>query len=334
MARLRSVDDRGWSRCPEVPRDHPPPATATRHWWGQQVLALLDDAGAAAARQVQRGQALVRRGAVEDLTLTAGTIRGRVSEDRASPYQVEIGWPEAGEAAWSRAVPELAASLRPTASLLDGHLSTALVDSLAAAGIEVVPAFEELTPSCTCRERESWCRHAVAVHTLASVQIDRSPTLLLTLRGRSREALLRALRRTDTSAAAAAEELDPSAGLTGARADLDAITLHPTPVHDPAGLLRQLGPAPGVEDVEVLEVLIERAAATAWRLAAGDGAAAADEEALLAELRAQRVATAASLATALGRDPEPVRAALEQLYTQGTVLRTGSGERTRYRAAD
>jgi len=83
----------------------------------------------------------------------------------------------------------------------------------------------------------------------------------------------------------------------------------------------------------VLEVLVERASATAWRLAAGDGAEAADEEALLAELRAQRVATVDSLAAALGRDAALVRGVLDQLYAQGTVLRTGSGERTRYRAS-
>ena len=306
-------------------------ATSVRHWWGEQVLALLDEAGPSAARQVQRGQALARRGAVEDLTLEPGAVRGRVTEDRASPYQVVIGWPEAGDAGWARAIPELAVSLRPTASLLEGQLSSALVGSLATAGIQVIPAFDELSPRCTCRERETWCRHAVAVHTLASVQIDRSPSLLLTLRGRTREALLGALRRTDASPESQARELDPTRGLTGARGDLDAISLHPAPVQDPAGLLRQLGPPPGVDDVEMFEVLIERASAMAWRLAAGDGAEAADEEALLAELRAQRVATVASLAAALGRDEEPVAAALEELYTQGTVLRTGSGERTRYR---
>jgi predicted ArsR family transcriptional regulator len=88
-----------------------------------------------------------------------------------------------------------------------------------------------------------------------------------------------------------------------------------------------------VVDDRALAAIIERAAAGAWRLAAGDGAAAADEELLLTELRAQRVATATALATALGRDAATVRAQLDELYEQGAVLRTGSGERTRYRAA-
>jgi hypothetical protein len=77
---------------------------------------------------------------------------------------------------------------------------------------------------------------------------------------------------------------------------------------------------------------IERAAAGAWRLAAGEGAAAADEELLLAELRGQRVGTAASLADALGRDADEIRAELDRLFEEGTVMRTGSGDRARYRA--
>jgi uncharacterized Zn finger protein len=304
-----------------------------RHWWGEQLMAVLDDAGPAAARQVQRGQALARRGAVEALSIDAGRIRGEVVEDRVSPYRVEIGWPVADDARWARAVPELAASLRPTASLLDGQLAPSLVASLAAAGVALVPSFAELSPRCTCGERLAWCRHTAAVHTLASVQIDRAPTLLLTLRGRSRESLLAALRRSDATASTPARVLDPTVGLTQARGDLDTIVLHPAEGDDPAALLRQLGPPPGVDDPEPIAALIERAAATAWRLAAGEGAEAADEEALLAELRAQRVATAASLAAALGRDAAVVSEVLESLFSRGEVLRTGTGERTRYRAA-
>jgi len=306
--------------------------TAVRHWWGEQVLGLLDEAGATAARQVQRGQALARRGAVEGLELGPGRVRGEVAEDRASPYRVEIAWPISDDATWARAVPELAASLRPTASLLEGQLSPALVSSLASAGVVLVPSVAELTPSCTCGQQLGWCRHAAAVHTLAGVQIDRDPTLLLTLRGRTREALLAALRRSDTTASTPARILDPTVGLTESQGDLDAIRLQPSEVDDPAALLRQLGLPPGVEDPEPLAALVERAAATAWRLAAGEGAEAADEEALLAELRAQRVATVASLATALGREESVVSDVLESLFARGEVLRTGAGDRTRYRA--
>ena len=77
-----------------------------------------------------------------------------------------------------------------------------------------------------------------------------------------------------------------------ARGDLEGIDVHPVPVPDVSTVFERLGPPPGFEDSEVLERLMSEAAALAWRLAAGEGSEAADDEALLAELRAQGVATA------------------------------------------
>ena len=150
-----------------------------------------------------------------------------------------------------------------------------------------------------------------------------------------RAELLRALReqRGVSEPEPGAGTLDLTAGLTAGRGDLEAIALHPAPVDDPAGPFRHLGPPPGVDDEEALIALVERAAGAAWRLAAGDGADAADEELLLAERRAQRVATPGSLAEALGRDADELRAELDRLFEAGQVMRTGSGDRTRYRAA-
>jgi uncharacterized Zn finger protein len=307
--------------------------TEVRRWWGERVLSLLDDAGAGAARRVQRGQALARRGAVDDLVFAPGEVRAGVTEDRGRPNAVTIRWTVPSDEAWAGAERALAQELRFIAALLEGELTAALVETLESAGVALLPSLDELTFTCTCPERAALCRHVAAVHTLTSVQIDRDPTLLLTLRGRDREELLSALRRGDGVDEEAAAALDLSEGFTAARGDLDTIVLHPAPVEDPAALLRQLGPPPGVEDEEPLAALIDRAAAAAWRLAAGDGAAAADEELLLAELRAHRVVTAAALAEALGRDEEAVRAELDRLFETGAVLRTGSGERTRYRAA-
>lgn len=303
-------------------------SVASRHGWGDRLRALLDETGASAARAVQRGRALARRGAVEDVVLAAGSVSGRVLEDRAAPTEVEIGWPASDDTAWQRAAGELGQRLRPIAALLESELTDGLADDLAAAGIALLPTAAELTPRCTCEVRGPWCRHAAALHTVAATRIDRDPMLLLELRGRTRDQLLAALRGTGPSAPPATEPATrPEVG------DLDAIPIHPSPVRHPAHLLRQLGPPPGVDDPEPLDALLTRAAATAWQLAAGEGAEVADEAALLTELRSQRVATVASLAAVLGWDPETVAGGLEALFARGEVLRTGSGERTRYRAS-
>ena len=76
-----------------------------------------------------------------------------------------------------------------------------------------------------------------------------------------------------------------------------------------------------------------RAADTAWKIAAGDGAEAADTELLLTELRAQRVSTPPQLADALGWDVDVVAEALEALYHEDAVMRMGDGLDAKYRAA-
>lgn len=313
-----------------TPDDGHVAASAT--WWADRWQAVLDAAGPANARRVQRGQAVARRGGVEDLDIAPGQITGRVPEDRVSPYRVELSWPVPDEEAWTAAVTALAGEVRSTAALLDGQLPEDADDVLADVGVPLVPEPDDLRRSCTCTERTTWCRHVAAVHTAAGLAFARDPFLLLLLRGRTRDELLRALRTDRGDAPRPGADLDLSQGLFGARADIDAVALAPHPVDDPGALLLQLGDPPGVDDPWPVVALIERAAATAWRLAAGEGGEAADEELLLAELRAHRVGTAELLATALGRDADQVRAQLDALFEAGTVMRTGSGDRTRYRA--
>jgi uncharacterized Zn finger protein len=305
-----------------------------RHWWGRAWSAVTDGAGPAGARAVQRGQALSRRGAVEDLRVDAGVVTAEVVEDRGDVRSVTLSCPVASQEVWDRAVDLLADELRFTAALIDGELPQGLDDVLEEVGLRLVPDWSELQVACSCDERPPLCLHAAAVHASAGVAIDRDPFLLVRLRGWGRTELLRALReRRGLGDPEAATTVDLSVGLTAARGDLDAIALHPAPVEDPAGPLRHLGPPPGVEDERPLVALVELAASAAWRLAAGDGSAAADEELLLAELRAQRVASPASLASALGREAAAVREELDRLFAGGLVMRTGSGERARYRAA-
>ncbi|MFA9445934.1 hypothetical protein [Egicoccus sp. AB-alg6-2] len=304
-----------------------------RRWWGQRWLEVLDATGAANARRVQRGQGLARRGAVTDVRVEPGVVSGTVREDRSAPCQVTIHWPPPAEAAWVRATGVLAAELRFTAALLDGELPQGVADVLADAGVRVLPRPEDLRFRCSCDEGHQLCRHAAGVYTVAGAAIDRDPFVLLRLRGRDHDRLLRDLRaQRGGGAALVTDELDLGRGLYAAGGDLDAIALHPTPVEDPSALFQRLGPPPGVDDLDPYVATIERAAAGAWRLAAGEGSEAADEQVLLAELRAQRVGTVASLASALGRDEDQVREHLDRLFDAGTVLRTGTGERARYRA--
>lgn len=307
-----------------------------RPWWSRRWLAALDALGPAHARQVQRGQAVARRGAVEHIRIERGRVRGQVVDDQPRALGVELRWPAPSEAAWEAAETALADEVRFVAALLEGELPEEAGDLLDEAGVGLVPDITEVELRCPCRVRQRPCRHGIALWVATASLLDRDVFALLRLRGRDEPQLLDALRtrRGIATRGPVGAGLDLARGLVRAGGDLEQIELHPAPVEDPAALFRQLGEPPGVEDTRQLEELVGRAASTAWRLAAGEGSEMADEELLLAELRAQRVATPGSLAQALGRDADELREELDRLFEDGGVMRTGSGDRARYRASD
>ncbi|MBW3620615.1 MAG: SWIM zinc finger family protein [Actinobacteria bacterium] len=301
---------------------------------------MLEATGAAFAQRLDRGRYFARKGVVHDLVIEPGHVGARVRDSRTHPYRVEVTVPTFADGEWTRVVESLAGELRFTARLLDGELPEDIDEALAPAGLELFPRADELDATCTCGETRMPCRHLAAVHYSFAEELDRDPFLLLQLRGRDRGSILaglRAARSGGEGRPAARPGVLPLADLEGgslvhARGDLDEVTVHPERVEDPAVLFDRLGHPPGVKDTAPYERMIARAADFAWRLAAGEGSDAADDELLVAELRAQRMSTAASVAEALGWPEERTREALDRLFEAGTVMRTGSGERTRYRA--
>lgn len=292
---------------------------------GDRWMKAAAGSSAAARQRLERGRAGAGR-LIDVMQVSPGSVTLRVPDGRGRSHDVVLDVPVLDDAAWDEVVARTAREVRHTAALLSGHLPAVLLeDDL------LFP--DELSAQCTCSETRP-CRHEAATHHAIATSIDRDPPRLLRLRGRSVDDLLDALRsargrRRTTDDGDGVDLSDP----LDARGDLEGIDVHPVPVPDVSTVFERLGPPPGFEDSEVLERLMTEAAALAWRLAAGEGSEAADDEALLAELRAQGVATAGSIGSSLGLDAEVAQEALDRLYSAGTVLRMGEGETARYRAA-
>lgn len=316
-----------------------PTDDAGHAWWSQRWLGMLERTGAAYRQRLERGRYFARKGVVQDLVVEPGRIAARVRDSRTHPYRVEIDVPTFDDEQWRGAIGALSGELRFTARLIQGELPEDVDEVLAGSGVQLFPQHDEVAGSCTCPEQRMPCKHLAAVHYRFADELDEDPFLLIQLRGRDRDTVLAGLRAersggASTEARPGVVTLDQLAGvpLTTARGDLDAVTVHPERVEDPAVLFDRLGDPPGVSDTAPYERLIQRAADFAWRLAAGEGSDAADDELLVAELRAQRMGTAASVAEALGWAEERTREALDRLFEAGTVMRTGSGDKTKYRA--
>lgn len=308
-------------------------------WWSRRWLETLEGTGVAFAQRLERGRYFARKGVVDDLVIEPGRVTARVRDSRSHPYRVELTVPTFTGSQWDRAIEGLAGELRFTARLIDGELPEDVDDALAAADVALFPRPDEIAAHCTCDESRMPCKHLAALHYRFAQELDRDPFLLIQLRGRDRDTVLAGLRAArsggrTTEARPGVLTLDQLAGasLGTARGDLASVAVHPERVEDPAVLFERLGDPPGVSDTVPYEQMIARAADFAWRLAAGEGSDAADDELLVAELRAQRMGTAGSVAEALGWSESRTREALDRLFEAGAVMRTGTGDRTKYRA--
>lgn len=286
--------------------------------WRERVVAGDADR----RRWLRRG----RSGAghhVDALRLEAGTARLRVPGTRGRPPEVVVTVPVLTGRGWERVIAAAGRNLRSTADLLAGRLPEDLADPSLLVPDEI---------SATCSADAGRCRHVAVAHNVIAEAIERDPFRLLQLRGHRRQGLLEALRRERGVVAPDEHEPVDLARPWEARGELQ-LRVHPRPPEDATAMLDRLGPPPEVTDPTPLEEAITAAATMAWRLAAGEGGDVADDEVVLAELRAQQVTSAERLADALGMDPQECEQQLDRLYEDGAVLRMGSGPGARYRAA-
>lgn len=309
-------------------------------WWGSHWVDALEEAGESWAERLPRGDEDVRRGRVGNLTVERGRVAANVRGESSRGNSVEIRIRPFDDDTWDAIVEELAQELRFTARLVAGELPRDVEQVVEAAGVSLFPGTDGMDATCDCDDDVVPCRHVAAVHFAFAGELDRDPFLLLRVRGRDRGSLLAALRAHRSGSTAAEQEqreteLDPIGpeGFYEADQDLEAIVLHPAKTDEPGALIDRLGPPPGVKDPDPLVTLIERAVETGWKVAAGEGAAVADDETLLAELRARGVASAEDVADGLGWPADRTREALDRLWDEGDVLRTGSGDGARYRAS-
>lgn len=312
-----------------------PPIAIGLPWWSQAVLDLLPPKTSLGS--LERGRSLARDGMVGELHLEPGRVAANVGALKRSGMAA-LSLPAFDAAERERALDVMAASVRHLAALADSALDPRLLDDLDRAELPLLPNWDQAIWEDEVADQPPGM-HAVALAHAMAGAVGQDPFLLLELRGFGRaDDIVRAIRRRR----AGDQALDDDAGLGAAvvaRTDafwvgtsLNDITVHPKPLGHGALLVDRLGMPPRVDDADRLDQLVQRSAETAWKLAAGAGAGAADDEVLLAELRAARMATAASLAETLGWVPADMAAALDRLFGEGKVLRTGTDDSARYRA--
>ncbi|WP_323791106.1 SWIM zinc finger family protein [Nocardioides sp.] len=184
---------------------HPPlaarrGAARATTWWGKAWVRAVEES-AYADDELRAARALARQGAVGGISLGRGRLVAAVADSRGL-WSVAVALPTVDSEAGEALVEVVAAEAGRIGALLAGDLPHTLVEHADEAGVELLPFGGELECSCSCDAWVDPCPHALAVLYQAAWLLDRSPLLLLHLRGLPREELLARLHALTTRAVA------------------------------------------------------------------------------------------------------------------------------------
>ncbi|MFG2882773.1 SWF or SNF family helicase [Streptomyces sp. NPDC048297] len=286
-------------RVPERTFAALPPARGrafAQTWWGRAWLAALEDAALDGAA-VKAGRRLARAGRVGAVTVRPGRVTAVVRDQGGAAHRADVLVPELSEAQWGRFLDLAVERSGHLAALLDGELSSHLIEDAAVTGIDLLPGLGELEPECDCGVWDH-CGHTAALCHQAARLLDEDPFVLLLMRGLGKSAFLEQLH---LRSAAPGQEPADSAGVDAVEAWAASDILPPLPAvpnlpdapGEPPPFDAESAPAPGI-DPAALRHLARRTAVEAHGLLAralhGSGDGQAPTGALTARQDAVRLA--------------------------------------------
>ncbi len=147
--------------------------------WGKAWCANLETYSDHANR-LPRGRTYVCNGSVVDLHIASGKINARVSG--SSIYRISITVTALAKSRWDHLVSDCAGGIDSLVELLQGRLSTGVMQRLSRQGDGLFPTSKEIKLSCSCPDGAYLCKHVAAVLYGVGARLDHQPELLFTLR--------------------------------------------------------------------------------------------------------------------------------------------------------
>ena len=194
--------------------------------------------------RLPRGRTYARNGSVIHLQINQGEVQARVMG--SSLYQVEVTVKPVPPEQWRAISTDCAGSIDSLVELLQGRLSTAVMQRICTPKTGLFPAPTEMKFSCTCPDWAGMCKHVAAVLYGVGARLDQQPELLFSLRGVDAQNLVSqasAVLPKTAAAPARGKRLDPAmlADVFGIEMD-EAETPAKAPVKAPARAARPRKP--------------------------------------------------------------------------------------------
>ena len=214
--------------------------------------------------RLPRGRTYVRNGSVVDLQVQGGAVRALVSG--SSLYKVTITVAPLSAPKWQSICGDCAGSIDSLVELLQGRLSSAVMQRVCQQQSGLFPAPAEITLDCSCPDWATMCKHVAAVLYGVGARLDEQPQLIFQLRAVDQADLVARAASAQTLATkrpAGAKLLDDDLGaLFGLDLQGDeAAVAKPAKPAKPAKT-RAVGRATAVDKVATKKVIAKKAPTT------------------------------------------------------------------------
>ena len=149
-------------------------------FWGKAWCDNLE-AYSDYANRLPRGRTYVRNGSVVDLQINKGSISALVSGSEL--YRIEIKIKPLTPVLWKSIQAECAGKIDSLIELLQGKLSSAVMQIVTRHEKGLFPTPKEIDLDCSCPDWADLCKHVAASLYGVGAKFDQNPALLFLLRG-------------------------------------------------------------------------------------------------------------------------------------------------------
>ncbi len=159
----------------------------TQTFWGESWCEHLEKFSDYDNR-LPRGRTYVRNGSVCHLAISKGQVEAIVSG--SSLYHIHIKIKPIAKTQWNRIKKSCAGQIGSMLELLQGHLSSHVMEIVTDQKSGLFPEPSEIKLACDCPDWAGMCKHLAAVLYGVGARLDKQPELLFLLRGVDHEELV------------------------------------------------------------------------------------------------------------------------------------------------
>ncbi len=132
------------------------------------------------SNRLPRGRTYLRNGSVIDLKIGPGEVTAQVMG--SSLYRITVSIRQVAAAHWQAIARDCARSIDTLVELLQGQLSTSVMERITRPGTGLFPSPTEISFSCSCPDSAAMCKHVAATLYGIGARLDSAPELLFGLR--------------------------------------------------------------------------------------------------------------------------------------------------------